>query len=276
VFVLPPSVTGAVNIVGPIPSGTVSFSVQDPNCQTRGLALNSLVSPTTYQATCTTSFTSVGPQTVSATYTSQNSTTASSTGSIVQTVVAGQIVTFGPTTVLATNTSTRGANSTTSVQSNSTTASQASGAQIYLVIINFQYCINAVQWAQYRQNLVTAIRVAVSVIQVITDPTFTCAPAKRQSAQRSTAVVGFSDLATAQAAVNAINGGQVQGIPGFPDPTAVLASGAGSNGGGLSGGQIAGIVVGSILGFILIVALIVIAFILGRKQGGGSEMSGRA
>jgi len=145
-----------------------------------------------------------------------------------------------------------------------------------LVIINFQYCITAAQWAQYRLNLANAIRVAITAIQVITDPTLTCVPAKRQSAQRSTAVVGFSDLATAQAATNAINGGQVQGIPGFPDPTAVLASGASSGGGGLSGGQIAGIVVGSVLGFFLVVALIVLAFILGRKQGGGSEMSGRA
>jgi len=114
------------------------------------------------------------------------------------------------------------------------------------------------------------------VVQVVTDPTQTCIAAKRQSSFRSTAVIGFSDPALAQAAVNGINGGQVQSIPGFPDPTAVLASSATNGSGGLSGGQIAGIVVGSVLGFFLIVALIVIAFILGKKQGGGSEMSGRA
>jgi len=165
-------------------------------------------------------------------------------------------------------------NATTS-QGNATSNPPLTTGQLYLVIINFQYCINAAQWAQYRQNLANFLRVALSVVQVVTDPTLTCTAAKRQSSFRSTAVVGFSDLATAQAAVNGINGGQVQSIPGFPDPTAVLASSA-TNGGGLSGGQIAGIVVGSVLGFFLIVALIVIAFILGKKQGGGSEMSGRA
>jgi len=280
VRVLPPSSTGAVGIAGVIPTGTVSFSVSDPLCQSRGLALNVLISPTTYQATCTTSFSSTGAQPITATYsaTGSTATTAGSTGSIVQTVVAGQIVTSGPPTSTPAGNATSAlptASGNTTRPANATSASPTFTSQIYLVIINFPYCIASVQWAQYRQNLANALRVAVTVIQVVTDPTFTCVAAKRQTSQRSTAVVGFSDLATAQAAVSAINGGQVQGIPGFPDPTAVLASNTGGSG-GLSGGQIAGIVVGSVLGFFLIVALILIAFILGKKQGGGSEMSGRA
>jgi len=125
------------------------------------------------------------------------------------------------------------------------------------------------------QNLANALSIATNSIVVVTSPSGTCVAAKRQTAQKSTGVVGFYDLTTAQNAVNLINSGQVQGIPGYPNPTAVLASGA-SSGSGLSGGQIAGIVVGSVLGFFLVVSLIVIAFVLGKKQGGGSEMSGRA
>jgi hypothetical protein len=278
VTVLAPAVIGGVGITGVVPTGTVSFNVGDSSCQNRGLALNTLVSPTTYQATCTTVFTSAGVTTVTATYTTASTdTTAGSSGSIAQTTVVGTITTVIPT---STSNTTRPAttvpgNATTTSQANATSTAPLTTGQLYLVIINFQYCINAAQWAQYRQNLANFLRVSLSVVQVVTDPTLTCAAAKRQSSFRSTAVVGFSDLALAQAAVNGINGGQVQSIPGFPDPTAVLASGA-TNGGGLSGGQIAGIVVGSVLGFFLIVALIVIAFILGKKQGGGSEMSGRA
>jgi hypothetical protein len=280
VSVLAPSSTGAANVAGVIPTGTVSFSVNDPLCQNRGLALNTLVSPTTYQATCTTSFSAVGVQTITATYTVSGTTSnsAGSSGSLAQTIVAGQIVTSAPPTTAGP------ANGTTvpsTTRSNATSAANATSTppvttgRLYLVIINFRYCISSAQWAQYRQNLANFLRVSLATVIVVTDPTLTCESFKRQQNQRSTAVVGFTDLATAQAAVNGINGGQVQGIAGFPDPTAVLASGA-TNQGGLSGGQIAGIVVGSILGFFLIVALIAIAFILGKKQGGGSEMSGRA
>jgi len=216
---------------------------------------------------------------ITATFTQDTAgTAAGSAGTLTQTIFSGSISTFAPATSAIAANSTRPAtlpsNATTS-QANATSSPPATTGQLYLIIINFQYCINAAQWAQYRQNLANFLRVALNIVLVVTDPTLTCAAAKRQSSFRSTAVIGFTDLALAQAAVNGINGGQVQGIPGFPDPTAVLASGA-TNGGGLSGGQIAGIVVGSVLGFFLIVALIVVAFILGKKQGGGSEMSGRA
>jgi len=280
VTVLSPAVIGGVGLNGVIPAGTVSFNIGGSNCQNRGLALNTLVSPTTYQATCTTVFASPGVTTVTATYTTASTdNTAGSSGSLTQTTVAGTITTVIPTFTSNTTgpaTTLPSGNATTS-QANATSTAPITTGQLYLVIINFQYCISETQWAQYRQNLANFLLVAVSVVQVVTDPTQTCAAAsKRQTSFRSTAVVGFSDLPTSLAAVNGINGGQVQSIPGFPNPTAVLASSATNGGGGLSGGQIAGIVVGSVLGFFLIVALIVIAFILGKKQGGGSEMSGRA
>jgi hypothetical protein len=277
VVVLAPSVIGAAGVNGVIPTGTVSFNVGDSSCQNRGLALNILVSPTTYQATCTTTFTSAGVTTVTATYnTASTDTTAGSSGSLTQTTVQGSFVTVLPTTPTpaANGTGTVVGNATVTQRGNATTAPVNTGL-LYLVILNFQYCVNPVQWAQYLQNLAATLRIQVAAIVVVTNPSATCVPAKRQQQQRSTAVIGFGDLATALAAVNAVNGGQVQGIPGFPDPSAVLASSATASS-GLSGGQIAGIVVGSVLGFFLIVALIVIAFILGKKQGGGSEMSGRA
>jgi len=279
VSVLPPSLTGASNVTGVIPTGTVSFSVSDPNCQSRGLALNALISPTTYQATCTTTFGTAGPRTITATFTPfTGGTAAGSTGTITQTILGGAVITFGPSTPPPVTTANNGTNTTTAVSTTSSgnaTTPVGSTGQLYLVIINFGYCPTNTQWLTYLQNLANALAIATNSIVVVTSPTGTCVAAKRQTAQKSTAVVGFYDLATAQNAVNLINNGGVQGIPGFPNPTAVLASGA-TSGGGLSGGQIAGIVVGSVLGFILIVALIVIAFILGRKQGGGSEMSGRA
>jgi len=276
VTALPPAVTGGAT--GVVPTGTVSFSVSDPNCQSRGLALNALVSPTTYQATCTTTFATAGPQVITATFTTSTGGMAlGSSGTLTQTVVGGSIVTFGPSTPPVTA-SANATNATTAVSttsaSNATTPGASTG-QLYLVIINFAYCPTNTQWFTYLQNLANALKINILVIARVTDPTTTCVLAKRQAAQKSTAVIGFYDLTTAQNAVNLINSGQVQGISGYPNPTAVLASGA-SSGGGLSGGQIAGIVVGSVLGFLLIVALIVIAFILGKKQGGGSEMSGRA
>jgi len=281
VFVLPPSVTGSSNLTGVIPTGTVTFSVADPNCQGRGLALNALISPTTYQATCTTTtFGTIGPQVITATFQpTTGGTAAGSSGTITETIVPGSIVTFSPSTPPVTtsrnSTNATTAVSTTSSGGNATTSPAGSTGQLYLVIINFAYCPTNAQWLTYLQNLANALSIATNSVVVVTSPTSTCVAAKRQQAQKSTAVVGFYDLATAQNAVNLINSGGVQGVSGFPNPTAVLASGA-SSGGGLSGGQIAGIVVGSVLGFFLIVALIVIAFILGKKQGGGSEMSGRA
>jgi len=254
----------------------MSFSV-DPSCNNRGLALNTNLPGLQYQATCTTTLATAGVTTVTATYTTQaTDTTAGSSATLTQTTVALSTVLPTATGTLRGNATTSAGNATTSSQlGNATTPGVTTTGFLYLVILNFQYCVTPVQWSLYLQNLAASIRIQVAVITIVTSPASTCVAAKRQQAQRSTGVIGFPDLATAQGAVNAINAGQVQGISGFPDPTAILASSA-TNGGGLSGGQIAGIVVGSVLGFVLIVALIVIAFILGKRQGGGSEMSGRA